>query len=411
MASLSTNDAGSRRIMFKAPDGQRKTLYLGKTPVKQAQAILAHVERLVACGIDGSAPPEATAHWLAACSVELRSKLAALGLAPEAVTKEIVTVGGLVARYQARPAWKNLKPGTQLSSARAFRLLCQHIDAETPIGKITAADAIDFHGALALPKSQGGMGQAISTANVIASIVASVFAYAVDDELLVRNPFRKLPRGTRRGNNAMVSLADSLKVMKALRTTEDKLVFGLARWGGLRTISEQRGMVWSDVDWERGRLLVRSPKTERHAGRETRWVPLFPEIVTLLEARFDEAEPGDHVLPTYYKADKSKVTTMLASAIKRAGVEKWPRLWHSLRATRQSELAELYPAHVVSKWLGNSEKIAERHYLMVSDEHFARATQNTTQTPSATARQSETTERDGVEKTRDCREVSSDDGA
>jgi integrase len=406
MASLSTNASGNRRIMFKAPDGQRKTLYLGKAPVKQAQAILAHVERLVACGIDGSAPPEATAHWLAACSAELRSKLAALGLAPEAVKRDVVTLGGLVERFQARPAWKSLKPTTQLSSARAFRLFLQHFDPTTPIDQLTSAAAADFHGALRLSKAEGGMGQAISTGNVVTAIVATMFNYAVDAELLARNPFRKLPRGTRRGNNAMVSLPDSLKVLEALRTAEDRLVFGLGRWGGLRTISEQRGLVWSDVDWERGRLLVRSPKTERHSGRESRWLPLFPEIAKLLEERFDEAEPGDHVLPTYCRADKSKVTTMLASAIKRAGVEKWPRLWHSLRATRQSELTEIYPSHVVSKWLGNSEKIAERHYLMVSDEHFERATQKTTQTPPATPRHDATSERGEGEDTLDSRSVS-----
>ena len=31
------------------------------------------------------------------------------------------------------------------------------------------------------------------------------------------------------------------------------------------------------MDWERGRITVRSPKTERHAGRESRVIPIFPE--------------------------------------------------------------------------------------------------------------------------------------
>ena len=410
MASLSTNAAGNRRIMFKAPDGQRKTLYLGKAPVKQSQAILAHVERLVACGIDGSAPPEATAHWLAACSADLRSKLAALGLAPEAVKRDVVTIGGLVERYQARPGWKSLKPGTQTSSSRAIRFLCQHFDPTTPITEITTADAADFYAALRLPRAEGGMGLAVSTANVVASIVSTLFAYAIDAEFIERNPLKKLPRGTRRGKNTMVSLETSLQVLEACRGTQDRLIFGLSRWAGLRTDSEHRGLRWGDIDWENKRFLVHSPKTERYAGRETRWVPIFPELMPLFEARFSEAEEGEEaVLPKLLHADKSIVTSMLRSALKRAGVDRWSRLWHSLRATRQSELTELYPAHVVAAWIGNTVTIAEKHYLMVTPEHFERATQKTTQTPSATARQAETSEGGEREKTADCRGVSSGD--
>lgn len=40
---------------------------------------------------------------------------------------------------------------------------------------------------------------------------------------------------------------------------------------------------------------------------------------------------------------------------------------------RKSELAELYPAHVVSAWIGSSVKVAEKHHLMVSADHFAQS--------------------------------------
>lgn len=391
MASLSTNAAGNRRIMFKAPDGQRKALYLGKAPVKQSQAILAHVERLVACGIDGSAPPEATAHWLAACSVELRGKLAALGLAPEAIRRDVVTLGALVERYQSRPRWKNLKPATQRCVSRSLMHLLRHFDPETPIEKITAADATDFYEGLRLAKSDGGKGLAVATANLTASIVATMFFYAVDAELIGRNPFRKLPRSDRRGNNVMVSREISELVLAQIFGTENRLLFGLARWGGVRTMSEQRGLRWGDVDWQGKRLLITSPKTERHEGKASRWIPLFPELAKLLGERFDEAEEGDEwILPTYHHASSFRPTTMLRNATTRAGVDLWPRLFHSLRATRQSELAEIYPAHVVSRWIGNSVAVADKHYLMVNDGHFERATQITTQTATATTRQAPT---------------------
>jgi len=52
----------------------------------------------------------------------------------------------------------------------------------------------------------------------------------------------------------------------------------------------------------------------------------------------------------------------------------------------------LYPAHVVSAWIGNSVKVAEKLYLMVNDDHFAKATRNATQSVSASKRQASTPE-------------------
>ena len=59
--------------------------------------------------------------------------------------------------------------------------------------------------------------------------------------------------------------------------------------------------------------------------------------------------------------------------IRRAGVQPWPRLFHNLRASRQTELTNDFPSHVVADWLGNSPAIAQRHYLKTTEEHFQRA--------------------------------------
>ena len=52
----------------------------------------------------------------------------------------------------------------------------------------------------------------------------------------------------------------------------------------------------------------------------------------------------------------------------------WPRLFHNLRSSLQTELAERFPSHVVCDWLGNSEDIARKHYYQTTDQHFAMAT-------------------------------------
>jgi len=54
-------------------------------------------------------------------------------------------------------------------------------------------------------------------------------------------------------------------------------------------------------------------------------------------------------------------------------VSGWPRLFHSMRASRQTELQREFPLHVVCSWLGNSPRIAQQSYLLVTEEDFAKA--------------------------------------
>jgi len=60
--------------------------------------------------------------------------------------------------------------------------------------------------------------------------------------------------------------------------------------------------------------------------------------------------------------------------IKCAGVKAGPRLFQNLRATRQTELAAEHPLHVVCQWIGNSEPIAAKHYLQMTEGDFEAAT-------------------------------------
>src|SRR5262249_821553 len=59
--------------------------------------------------------------------------------------------------------------------------------------------------------------------------------------------------------------------------------------------------------------------------------------------------------------------------IRRAGLEPWPRLWHSMRASCETDLARQFPLAVVAKWLGNTQAVAMRHYVDVTDADFERA--------------------------------------
>ena len=65
--------------------------------------------------------------------------------------------------------------------------------------------------------------------------------------------------------------------------------------------------------------------------------------------------------------------TRFERIIRRAGLEPWPKLFDNLRAARETELADTYPIHVVCEWIGDDELVAKKHYLRVTDDHFADA--------------------------------------
>lgn len=93
---------------------------------------------------------------------------------------------------------------------------------------------------------------------------------------------------------------------------------------------------------------------------------------------WDQAAEGAEFVVTRYRDCNANLRTQLLRIIEKAGVTPWPKLFQNLRSTRQTELEERFPSHVVCAWLGNSEAVARKHYLQVTDEHFAKATHNQT---------------------------------
>jgi hypothetical protein len=58
--------------------------------------------------------------------------------------------------------------------------------------------------------------------------------------------------------------------------------------------------------------------------------------------------------------------------LRRAGVYGWPRLFYSMRASGQTELQREFPLQLFRSWLGNSPRIAQQSYLLVTEDDFAR---------------------------------------
>ncbi len=161
-----------------------------------------------------------------------------------------------------------------------------------------------------------------------------------------------------------------------------RVIVALSRYGGLRCPSEVLSLRWQDVDWDAGRIVVPSPKTEHHVGKASRTIPLFAELRPILTEAFDLAPDGAvYVVDGNHREAANTASgwrncnlrTQFERIVKRAGLQPWPRLFHAMRASRETELAKEYPIHVVTSWLGNTPRIALKHYLQVTDADFERA--------------------------------------
>ena len=74
---------------------------------------------------------------------------------------------------------------------------------------------------------------------------------------------------------------------------------------------------------------------------------------------------------------------VIDTSLTRVGLKPWPKLFQNLRASRQTELQETCPTYVVCAWMGNSPKVAQKHDLQVTEQHFEKAVQNPVQQPAA----------------------------
>ncbi|MCC6123354.1 MAG: site-specific integrase [Pirellulales bacterium] len=186
------------------------------------------------------------------------------------------------------------------------------------------------------------------------------------------------------------------KVLEHCPDAQWRLIFALARFGGLRTPSETLALRWGHIDWERGRITIISPKTAHFDGKESRQIPLFPELRPYLEEVYEQAAPGSEWVITRYRGGNTNLRTQLQRIIGRAGLQCWPKLFQNLRSTRETELAKDHPIHVVCAWLGNSPVVAAKHYLQVTDADYeqessgtesgTQAAQNAAQQPAASLR-------------------------
>jgi len=375
MASLSRRAHDSWALQFLQGQ-QRRTICLGAMSEPQAAAVKERVEALVDALRADSPPDKSTAAWVHDLPDGLHSKLVKAGLVmPRTDSDEAPAVpllGAFCDSYIARRT--DVKGATAIFYRHTRRCLVEYFGATRPMDRITPGDAEDWRRWLTDDQHL-----ADNTIRRRCALAKQFFRAAVRKRLIVESPFGDMAGCGIRANRArdyFITREEAAKVLEACPDAQWRLLFALSRFGGLRCPSEHLGLRWQHVDWERGRMTIHSPKTEHHEGKGSRVIPIFPELRPYLEEVWEQAEPGTVWAISRCRDTNANLRTRLTKIIRLAGLAPWPKLFQNLRATRETELAETFPIHVVCAWIGNSQAVARKHYLQVTEEHFQRAVAN-----------------------------------
>jgi len=382
MASISHDKAtGLRVIQVVGRDGKRYSIRLGKVNARQAESVRRFVEDLATCRMSGDSPKTATAEWLAGLPDIVRKRVERTGLIGPQQRRESPPLSEWLRTYIEGRG--DVKPATATVYGHTRRNLREFFGDKRRLDDVTPGDAADFRVYLRTKQHL-----AENTVRRRCGIAKQFFRAAVRKKIIPENPFDGLPTTVRENPSRFhfVNREEAQAVLDACPDAQWRLIFALCRFGGLRCPTEVLRLKWGDIDWDRMRFTVHASKTEHHADAGIRQVPIFPELHPHLLQCFEQAEPGSEYVITRYRERNENIRTQVTKIIKRAGLVPWPKVFQNLRSTRQTELAEKYPVHVVCAWIGNSPQVAAKHYLQLTDEHFAKAVHNPVQYPAASTR-------------------------
>ncbi len=359
MATLSTRGK-SRFIQFTFRE-QRQTLSLGRVDRKRAEAIRLHIESILSSKALAQPVPFDTAKWVKDIGGKLHARMADIGLVEPRHNGTGKLDEAIDAYIENR---RDLKESSRIKFRQAKRVLCDWFGSTKNIQSITRNGAVEW---------QQQLSKRFATATVSARVkdAKTIFGYFVRMGMIESNPFSALKAGSQVNDSRLQYIpASDVELLTEHCSVECyKRIILLARLGGLRIPSESNMLRWKDVDFDRDRMRITSPKTEHHAGKDHRWMAIVPALRTKLEAWKKADESRGEVEFVARTTAFGRMRKVLINAINTSGLKPWPRLFQNLRASCQTDLLVKIPLPIACKMIGNSATIASKHYVVPAD-HF-----------------------------------------
>lgn len=371
-------------IQFYSHDGSKKKLY-GFNRESSAIVFGEHLDRLVSYRKRGEEVDRKLQQWIDELPDTIHERLVRWGLVipkeKERTLKDLIDVYLIGDRSNGR------KKESLNVRKRWYRRLLEFFGPDREVRTITSEEIVLFDEKYRTIFAPSSWYRAIA-------YYRGTFNYAVKHGWIQLNPFEAI-RSCEVVNTSRQCFVDNetaTTVLAHCRTSQERLIFCLSRYGGLRIPSEIQYMTWDDIDFEAGKFLVKSPKKESLVNQERgvftdrskRYVPIFPELrKAFTDYRQDFPINGGQLL--FVRSEKNPhglltrahdaVDRVIRIAIRKAGVKAWPKIFHNMRSTRETELiASGMAVRDVCAILGHSPEMALKHYVQVSSSLFMTAT-------------------------------------
>lgn len=385
------------RIRFYDRDLKRRSLWLGNLEAGLAETWRKHIEHLAQCLQTDSPFCGATTAWLRSLPKNGRTKLAGAGLiAPDA--KSTLAENQVPKLLKSFIDWyisrRNVKAATKAKWEQTRDALVRYFGEQQEIQTIAASDAEAWREWLAASgnvkegrEKIGPDGKPLKRRTQLADntvrrrtgIARQFFRYAIKAKLIEENPFSGLAASVHGNESRQFFISHELfqKVIAKSDDPEFRAILALSRLGGLRCPSEVMRLKWEDIDLENGRMRIHACKTEHHKDGGIRYCPLFIELKPFLIALYESIEVEKKKQTNYVilenRGSEAYLRTKMYRLLKKSGITPWPKLFHNMRASRETELLDSFPVKDVCSWIGNSQAIAMKHYAMRREDSFSRA--------------------------------------
>ena len=386
------------RVSFKSPlTDKTVTFQIGKLSKTAESEWTLNLNRLEASASHGEAPPKAAVDWIRKISEKHRKKLSEHGL--YCVPDVPKTFAALCAHTIEEGIKKGNKRGTASNQTNALVLAIKYFEgidvkkadrsgwakqSKKYVSTITSENVRDFRVWLDEFRPSEN-----SKVDVMKSVI-QVMNVAMKAGLVEQNvakehkgsfdASKKLHYVTPQTFNEFVKPLDS----------EWTVILGLAMFAGLRAPSEVNMLRWQDISWDSKQMLVRSTKlAKREVKFVERSVPIFDELVYPLATLWTErGKPTKGDIVTEHRTpwidDKAQWNSYAAPVEKlgtKHGLPVWSRPLQNLRASFisrkvagiDSNPIKPIPLPVICKWVGQSELVAHKHYIMLTDENLSGA--------------------------------------
>ena len=349
-------------VVYKTSNGGKHKI-TGFTNKRAAERFLDNFERLMALRKTGTELTTALIEWIDDLPDEVHAKLSNDGfLTPR---QKPGTLQELAEYFlNGKDVQDELKESTLRSRRTMVNRWYKFFGKYRRITDITRDDAKDY---ATWHESQ----YELATWGRELKSLKQIFNFAVEElHWIKENPFSKLKGGSQANKERFyyVTLEEVRLILEECPTAEMRLIFCLARFGGLR-ISEIPVLDWDCVNFQRSTLTVNIPKktskkAEAKGDYVTRTIPLWPELRQAFTEYWETLPEGApmKVFPNY--PSDTAIRNRFENILKRAGVPMWPKFFHSMRATRATELRRYFPEYQINAWIGHTQKVAETHYIL-----------------------------------------------